>query len=290
MSRKNWLAFIGLGLTWGSSFFWIKIALEELGPFTLVAQRLLLAVLALGILALFRKSKLPLRRAQWTALILLGFSNVAIPFVLTSWGELHIDSAVASILLTTVPLMTTVIAHFYLREDRLSLTRGIGLLVGFAGVLLLIVRDAQVNLAGSLIGQGAMLGAALLYALSGVYARRNTKDISLVHQSLIPIIVADLAMWGIVPFVESPVSLPASTEVWTAILWLGLLGSGAAYLLYFYLLHAIGPTRTSMVTYTFPLTGILLGVVFLRESLDLALLIGAALVVGSLLIVNRKGE
>ncbi len=288
MSRKEWLAFIGLGLMWGSSFYWIKIALVELGPVTLVAQRLLFAAIALGLLAFYRKSKAPIERAEWGALVVLGLTNVAFPFVLTSWGELHIDSAVASITLSTVPLITTVIAYFYLRDDRLTAARAIGLLLGFAGVVVLILRDAQINLESSLFGQAALLGAAVLYSISGVYAKRRTKNISLTYQAFFPILVADIAIWAVLPFVESPLKIPASPEVWMAILWLGMLGSGAAYLLYFYLLHAIGPTRTSLVTYTFPLTGIVMGVLFLGERLDFALILGALLVVGSLLIVNRK--
>jgi drug/metabolite transporter (DMT)-like permease len=109
-----------------------------------------------------------------------------------------------------------------------------------------------------------------------------------VHQSLIPILVAEIVLWGTVPFVESPIQIPQSGLVWAAIIWLGLLGSGVAFLLYFYLLHAIGPTRSSMVTYTFPITGIAMGAIFLNESLDLGLILGAVLVVGSLLIVNRR--
>jgi drug/metabolite transporter (DMT)-like permease len=287
MKSKEWLAFIGLGLAWGSSFYWIKIALVELGPFVLVAQRLFFSTLALGILTFVRKSKLPEGRDKWRALTLLGFTNVAIPFVLTSWGELHVDSAVASILLSTVPLMTMLIAFFYLREDRLTPRKGIGLLVGFAGVVLLILRDVRVNGESSILGIGAFLGAAAFYATSGIYAKRNTKGIPLEFLALVPNAVADVALWAVIPFVESPIQLPQSGEVWTAIIWLGLLGSGVAYLLYFYLLHAIGPTRTSMVTYTFPIVGIALGVIFLQEKMDGALVLGAILVVGSVLIVNR---
>jgi len=288
MKSKEWLAFIGLGLAWGSSFYWIKIALVELGPFVLVAQRLFFSTLVLGILTFVRKSKLPEGRDKWRALAFLGFTNVAIPFVLTSWGEIHVDSGVASILLSTVPLITMLIAFFYLKEDRLTLGKGIGLLVGLAGVVLLILRDVRVNGESSILGIGAFLGAAAFYATSGIYAKRNTKGIPLEFLALVPNAVADLALWAAIPFVESPVQLPQSGEVWTAIIWLGLLGSGVAYMLYYYLLHAIGPTRTSMVTYTFPIVGITLGVIFLQEKLDSTLVLGAILVVGSLLIVNRS--
>lgn len=287
MKAREWLAFLGLGFAWGSSFFWIKIALEDLGPFTLVAWRLLFSSLALGALVYFRKSQPPRSRADWTALSVLGLTNVAVPFVLTSWGELHVDSAVAAILLSTVPLMTMLIAFFYMREDRLTLRKGIGLLVGFGGVVLLILRDSGGDGDSNFIGIAMMLGAAICYAVSGIYAKQRTKGISLGYQALVPNAIADVAIWAAVPLVESPLLWPQSGQVWTALVWLGLLGSGVAYLLYFYLLHAIGPTRTSMVTYTFPVVGVTMGVLLLNERLDAPLVVGAALVVGSLLIVNR---
>ena len=152
MKAKDWAAFLGLGFMWGSSFFWIKIGLVELGPFTLVAQRLLLAAIGLGVMVISRRSVLPKGKDEWTPLIVLGFSNVAIPFAMTAWGQVYIDSAVASILLSTTPLLTTLIVHFTMREDRVDLQRGLGLVVGFGGVIVLILRDAQINLEGSLIG------------------------------------------------------------------------------------------------------------------------------------------
>jgi len=287
LKRKDWLAFIALSLAWGSSFFWIKIAVEEVGPFTLVAWRLLFGILGLLVVVRLRRPEWPTEKKIWIALLVLGLSNTAIPFVLISWAELFIDSAVAAILNSGVPLLTMVMAHFYLSDDRLNRQRVIGLLVGFAGVIVLVQRDLSAGLDFNLIAQGAMILAVIFYAFSAVFARHNAKGVSPIVQALVPLVAADTLIWGITPIVESPLALPVLPITWVAIVWLGVIGSCIAYLLYFYLLHSVGPTRATMVTYTFPLVGVTLGVGFLNERLDLSLILGAALVIASLLIVNR---
>ena len=291
MKPKDWIAFILLGLAWGSSFLWIKIAVQEIGPFTLVALRLLFGILGLVAVVAYSRPKWPDRQHLWVAMLVLGLTNTAIPFVLISWGELHIDSAAAAILNSTVPLFTMVIAHLFLSDDRLTLPRLIGLLIGFGGVVVLLSRD--LDLASGLsnsgaLGQGAVLLAAMFYASSGVFARRNTRGLSPIVQALVPLVVADSAIWLAAPLAESPFSLPKLPLTWLAVLWLGLVGSCFAYLLYYYLIHSVGPTRTTLVTYVFPLVGVALGVIFLNELLDWHLLVGGSMVVGSIAVVNLR--
>jgi drug/metabolite transporter (DMT)-like permease len=289
LKSKDWAAFIALSLAWGSSFLWIKIALQEIGPITLVALRLLFGILGLLVVVAYSRPNLPDTRRLWIVLAVLGIINTALPFVLISWGQQFIDSAVAAILNSTVPLFTMVMAHWYLQDDRLTLQRVIGLVVGFIGVVVLLVRDLDGGTQSSLLGQAAVLLAAICYAFSSIFARRNAKGVFPIVQAFVPLLVADAVMWALVPLVESPVVYPSLPITWLAIAWLGLIGSCIAYLLYFYLLHAIGPTRTTMVTYTFPVVGVTLGVIFLNETLDINLLLGAVLVVGSIVIVNRGG-
>jgi drug/metabolite transporter (DMT)-like permease len=105
---------------------------------------------------------------------------------------------------------------------------------------------------------------------------------------MIPLISADLVMWSLAFAVESPITLPSIPITWVSVVWLGVLGTGLAFLLYFYLIHSVGPTRTTLVTYVFPLVGVILGVVFLNESLDWQLVAGAVLIIASVVIVNRK--
>jgi drug/metabolite transporter (DMT)-like permease len=288
MKPKDLLAFIGLSLAWGSSFYWIKIAVGEVGPFVLVAFRLLFGILGLAVVLFLNRPIAPIDRRTWQNLLILGITNTALPFVLISWAEQHIDSAVASILNSSVPLFTMVIAHFALTDDRMTPRRVVGLLVGFAGVVVLTVRDMGGDVRLNLLAQGAMILAVLFYAGSSVMARRNTKGIQPAVQALIPLLSAEAFITTGALLVESPIQFPTLPMTWIALIWLGLIGSCLAYLFYFYLLHSIGPTRATMVTYTFPVVGVALGVGFLGETLDVYLVTGAVLILASLLIVNRK--
>jgi drug/metabolite transporter (DMT)-like permease len=289
MKSKDWLAFLALGTIWGSSFLWIKIAVQDVGPFTLVAFRLLFGLLGLAVVAAFTRPVFPKQRKMWLTLTLIGITNNALPYVLISWGEQYIDSAVAAILNSTTPLFAMVIAHVYLRDDRLTLPRLVGILLGFSGIIILVSRDLLSGVQINLYAQLAVLLASILYAGTSVFARKTTQGVSQVPLALIPLIGADLLLWGVTPVVESPLTLPQLPITWLAIVWLGLLGTCVAFLLYYYLLHSVGPTRTTLVTYVFPLVGVILGVVFLDELLDWHLLVGSFLVVGSILIVNTRG-
>lgn len=290
MKSKEIFAFLGVSLAWGSSFFWIKIAVQEIGPFTLVATRLLLGWLGLSAYIYFRRPDWPRGRRHLGGLIVLAVVNVAAPFMLVTWGELHVESTITAVLMSSVPIFTAIFAHLFLRDDRLDLLRGAGVLVGFAGVLILLLRDLNLSASNSMLGQAAILLAALLYSGGSVFARLRMQDVSPIIQAFIPVVFADLLLWVLTPLVESPLTFPDSALAWLALLWLGIIGSGFAYVLFYYLLHKVGATRTSLVAYTFPVIGVLLGVLFLNEALDWNLLVGGSLVVGSIAIVNRRVE
>jgi drug/metabolite transporter (DMT)-like permease len=287
MKTKDTVMFIALGLVWGSSFMWIKIALEEVGPFTLVAFRLLFGALGLALVVLWRKPEIPRSKVLWLKLAAIGLFNTALPFVLISAGEQVVDSAVTSILNGTVPLFTIGLAHVFLRDDRITLPRILGLLTGFVGVVIVMSRDTgQDGIEGALVGQIAILVAALSYGGSAVFARRNLSKISPMIQAFGPLVIADLFVWGALPIFESPFQFPKEATTWIALLWLGLLGSCLANLLYFSLLHSIGPTRTSLVTYILPVVGVTLGVLFLDEILDSRLILGAGMILFGVVVVN----
>ncbi len=288
MKTKDWLAFILLGTVWGSSFLWIKIAVQEIGPILLVALRLLFGILALLVVAAYNRPQWPRRRRVWINLALLGLINNALPYALISWGEQYIDSGVAAVLNSTTPLFTMIVAHLFLTDDRMTRQRVLSLLLGFAGVVMLFSRDLFSGPRGSLLGQMAVLLASLSYAFASVFARRTTKELSLVIRALVPLLGADLLMWTLVPVFESPVTLPQLPLTWFSIVWLGVLGVAGAFLLYFYLLHSVGPTRTVLVTYIFPLVGVGLGVIFLNERLDWQLLAGTMLIIASVVMVNTR--
>jgi drug/metabolite transporter (DMT)-like permease len=285
MKTKHWFIFFFVGAIWSSSFLWIKIALQEIGPITLVAFRTLFGLI-FGIGMIFLQGvRLPRGPKNWFPLLLLGITNVAVPFFLISWGEQSIDSGVASILDATVPLFTIVIAHLALRDDKITVQKLVGLLIGFMGVVILMSKDSGVS-ASSLLGQIAVIAASACYAGSAVYARKVTENTPGILRSAIPLLSATGIMWPAIFLFERPIVIPHLTITWIALLWLGILGTGLAFILAYYLIHEIGPTRTTMVTYLFPLGGVTLGVTFLREQLSWQLVAGAILIIASLVVAN----
>ena len=287
MKTTHWLIFILLGAIWSSSFMWIKIAVQEVGPMTLVAFRASFGLL-FGIVVIFiQRVPLPLTFKEWIPLLLVGLTNVAIPFFLISWGEQSIDSAVASILNATVPLFTILIAHFLLRDDKITIPKVLGLIVGFVGIVVLMSKDIGAS-PSSVLGQIAVIVASIFYAISAIYIRKFTEDTPGILRSAGPLVSASAIMWlGALVF-ESPVKLPQLGITWLALLFMGVLGSGLAFVMAFYLIHEIGPTRMTMVTYLFPLGGVIFGATFLHERLTWQVIAGAALIIASLAIANWR--
>jgi drug/metabolite transporter (DMT)-like permease len=287
MKAKEWGIFGLLGLIWGSSFLWIKIAVAEVGPFMLVSFRLLFGLVGLLAIMLLSKRGFARDRGTWLKFLFMAVINTAIPFTLISWGETKIDSALASILNGTVPLFTIVIAHFWLHDEKISFGRMVGLIIGFIGVVVLVSRDLNPEgLHGDLIGQLAVLLAAIFYATAITFSRKHLRGQNPLIQAASTLLIADSVMWLITPAVEKPMVLPTLPITWLAIAWLGLLGTCTAYLLFFSLINAWGATRASLVTYVFPVVGLILGIIFLNEQADWRLLVGSALVIVSVLAVN----
>ena len=198
MKIRQWIMFIGLGLIWGSSFFWIKIALAEVGPFLLVAVRLGFGVIGMLAGMAIRRPKLPSSRRTWAFIALLGLTNSALPFSLVAWGAQFIDSSVVSILVSSVPVITVILSLFLLKDDPVTADKIVGVGIGFGGVLVLVWRGVQNAGEMAIWGEVAVLGAALLFGISGVIARREMKDVDPMIQvfgSLVAADAGDVGAW-----------------------------------------------------------------------------------------------
>ncbi len=284
MSAKNWLKFLFLGLVWGSSFLWIKIALREVGPLTLVMFRVFFATLGLLFFVLSAKTSF---KAKWFwKFAFVGFFNVAMPFALISWSEKSISSGMAAILNSTVPLFTILIAPIFLQDEKFTVNRVAGLLIGFSGVIFLMLNKTGGSSGSITLGIVFMLIAACSYAISGVFARKKSGDIPVEAVSFGQMAASLCFIAPAALIVEAPFKLPALPTTYVSLLWLGLLGSCISTLVWYSLLHSVGPTRTSMTTYMFPLVGVLLGAVFLSEKMDWHVLVGGALILLAIFIVN----
>jgi drug/metabolite transporter (DMT)-like permease len=289
MKLKEWAAFGLLGLIWGSSFLWIKIGVESITPMVLVTLRVSFGLLALLVVMALQRQSFPRDRATIMKFVFMGVFNTVIPFLLITWGETKINSSLASILNAATPLFVIIIAHVWLHDEKITPARLGGLLVGFAGVVVLVMQNLKPGSdQNDVWGELAVLLATVSYAVALVFSRRHLRGAKPVVQSTMILVVASALMWVIMPVADRPVVLPATPLAWIAVIWLGILGLCVAYLLYFYLNNVWGPTRASLVTYVFPVIGVVLGIVFLSEPLTWNMIAGSILVVGGIAVVNRK--
>jgi drug/metabolite transporter (DMT)-like permease len=284
-SRTLWLLFLALGFMWGSSYLFIKLAVDDFGTFTLVALRLAVGAVLLWAVVLATRQELPREPRIYGHLFVMGLVNIVIPFALITWAEQSVDSSLAAILTAPVPLFAIVIAPFFLHDEPIRVNGVVGLLVGFVGVVILTSRDLAIG-DSDLAGEIALLGAAFSYAIGAVYARRNMRGVPPLIPAVFQVSFALVVSGVIALLAERPWEAQPDLEAIFSILWLGIVGSGLAYLVVFRLFAAWGATRTTMVAYEIPVVGILLGYFVLAEPVDVRLLIGTALVVGGVALVN----
>jgi drug/metabolite transporter (DMT)-like permease len=282
---------------WGGSFFFNEIALTGVRPFTLVLGRVLIAALALNIIVLATGKRMPGSMKMWAPFLLMGLINNLIPFSLLSWGQTRISASLASILIATTPVWAVILANFLTRDERLTPNRLAGVLFGLAGVALMVGLDALGGLGEDVVAQVAVVGAAVFYALAGIYGKR--------FRGVEPIVTATGQITGtavmMVPIallVDRPWMLPfPGWDVWGALLGLGLLGTALAYVIYFRLLRTAGATNSLLVTFLVPVSAIILGTVFLGEHLNVRQVAGMGLISLGLMAIDgrllrrlRKGE
>jgi drug/metabolite transporter (DMT)-like permease len=282
-----WILFLTLGFVWGSSYLWIKIGLESLPPLTLISGRLLLGGAFLAVVVAIARQPLPRERRQYGHLLVMAVVNIVMPFILITVGEQSIDSALASILTATVPLTVIVLAPVFLPDERITLPRIAGLALGFAGVILLVAPDL-VNLSDSdLTGELMMIGAAICYGIGNVYSKRNVRGLRPMIPALFQVIFAAAIIVPMALVIEHPVSSvqPAPSAI-VAVIWLGILGSGVAYLCYFTILAHWGATRTSMVAYLLPVVGIALGAAVMQDPVTVNRIVGTGLIIAGIALVN----
>jgi drug/metabolite transporter (DMT)-like permease len=297
---RAWGAFVLLSAIWGTSFLFIKLALDDLDPFTLVAIRTGIGVTGLWTIIALTRRRLPRDPRTLLGLLFVGITDSAVPFTLITWGEQSIASGVAGILSATTPLFTLIIAHFALAHERVTPLRLAGLGLGFAGVVLTFGDDLLAALAqmrqgaglsvafGSVQGQLAVVAAAACYAIAAVFVRRNMRHLEPLvlaggSQSASFLLVATSAfLW------ETPLASQVGARTWFAVGWLGLLGTCVGYILFYFILGQWGATRASLVTYVLPAIAFALGVVVLDEAATWLLFAGGLLIIAGIAIINSK--
>jgi drug/metabolite transporter (DMT)-like permease len=293
MNNKDWVSFWLVGLIWGTSFVWIKIAVNDVSPIMLVAFRTLFGSIAVGsIVALNKQAQVSWNviRKRLFDVFIMGTFNIALPWILISWAGQFIDSGTSAILNGTMPLFTILLSSIIIKDDRITLPKLGGLVIGFIGIVILMAPSIQGKWSNDLLGQAAILLATISYASATVFARKKFQGLPAQMLALLQLSTGTIIIWLIVLFTEKPIIFPQLPLTWFALIWLGLLGSCIAFIIYFSLLKKIGPTRVSMVTYIPPLVGMILGVAFLKEQFYWQSLLGALLILSGIAIVNLKQE
>jgi len=279
------MAFWLLGLIWGSSYLWIKIAVSEIGPFKVVGISYMFALIGLIPLVLGTGQRLPRDRNTILSYLFLAVFNGALPSLLISWAETQITSGLAAILNGTVPLFTLIVASTWFHNERITVPRMFGLFTGMVGVIVLTGRDAMAGFQGNVMAQIAILISAICYAVSINFSRKYLSNAPAIVQAASMVLLTDVLVWFATPAMER-LYLPTATATWFSLAWLGLVNSGFGYVLYFHLIRSWGATRASLVNYFFPVIGLMVGIIFLREAVDSQLLVGAILIIAGIVVVT----
>jgi drug/metabolite transporter (DMT)-like permease len=274
MSTTDWLLMLVLSVLWAGSFYFAKIAVLEIPPLTLALGRVAIAAAALAIFARAIGEPFPRSAKTWSLLAVMAIFNNVLPFTLLFWGQIHISIGLASILNATSPLFGVLVAHVMTRDDKLSVGRVVGLVAGFAGVVVLLGPDMLGDLGANILAELACLAAAASYAFGAVFSRR-VPGVRPVMMATGQLIMSTIVLLPIVFLFDRPDTfLTASrTAIW-AMVSLALLSSALAYLIYFRLIARAGATNALIVTFLLPVGAILLGVLLLNEIVEARQLAG----------------
>jgi len=265
LSATDWLLLVFLSILWGGSFFFAKIAVDEMPPLTLALGRVGIAAALLAVLA-GRAGLISLARA-WPAFAVLGLLNNVIPFTLIFWGQTHIPSGLASIFNATTPIFTALIAHFATRDEKLDAAKLVGVTTGFVGVMAMLGPEVLGDIGGGLWAQLACLVAAVSYAVAGIWGRRLA-HLPAVTVAAGQLIAASVMLAPLAMLVDRPwrLAMPSPAAL-AALLALAVLSTALAYVIYFRILARAGATNLLLVTFLIPVSAILLGTAVLGERL-----------------------
>jgi len=280
MTAAEWAMLIVLSILWGGSFFFVEIAIRELPTFTVVVSRVVLASIILIIVMRFMGLKMPRDPMIWLAFGLMGAMNNVIPFCLIAWGQIHIASGIASILNATTPLFTVVVANFMTSDEKMTIAKMIGVILGLIGVVIMVGADVLSDVGFNLIAQVAVLVAALSYAFAGIFGRRfKHMNVSPVATATGQVTASSLMLIPVMLFVDQPwtLAMPSFSAI-GALVAVAALSTALAYILYFRILATAGATNLLLVTFLIPVSAIVLGVFILGETLEAKHYIGIVLI------------
>ena len=282
------LLLLGLATVWGGSFFFAEIALREVPPLTVALHRIFWAVPALFVVVLWQGIEIPRSIKAWLCYLVMGALNNAIPFSLIFWGQVTIESGLASILNGTTAVFGAVVAGIFLVDEPLTARKIAGALFGIFGVAVIMGLDALTNFDLRNLAQLAILGAALSYAFAGVWGKRFLSGFPPIMNAFGMLVGSTILMIPVAFHSEGMPNLVLSTEVWASLLAVSLLSTAVAYLLYFEILVRAGSANLMLVTLLIPPIAVGLSFTFLGERLGSEAWLGFGLIAVGLVVTDGR--
>ncbi len=284
----HWSLLGFLSIAWGFAFYLIAVALGSFGPLTLVAIRLLVGTLTLYLLMRWQGFRLPPPGRWWPRFTLLAITGNALPFTLIAWAETRISSAQVGLLMALMPISTMALSHYFVPGDAFTRSKLIGVVLGFAGVAVLVGGDLVGGYdTAALVAQGAVLIATLSYAINSVYTKR-VPAINVLVMAVGALLVASLIILPLALYLETPDFRSAAPTDALAALALGVVSTGLATWAYFRVISDCGPSFLSLINYIIPAIAFAAGVFFLGESASAAQFVGLAVVLLGIGLTQRR--
>lgn len=287
MSLQIFAWILLLAALWGPSFLFIKVAVVDIPPLTLVVGRVGIAAILLYFVLRLQGRNLPKLGRAWKHFAVMALFQNALPFALFNWGEQHIDSALAAILNGSTPLFTILLAHLFIEDDRLNLDKLLGVMVGFVGLLLLIGPSLFEGFQVTTWGLIGVTFASVSYGIAIVYSRLHLRGLPPLVAPTAQLSLATLYMLPLSLLIEQPYNLPVPS--WAALgslLALAVFGTALAFVIYYYVIERTSASNISMVTYLVPMFGVALGVMILNEQLGWNAYAGCAFILLGVMVVN----
>ena len=277
-----------LALIWASAFFNIKIATESFGPITIAFLRVFFGSIPVLLLCFYKKIKIEAFSKDWYWFALIGFVNLVLPFFLIAYGVKSVQSNLAAILMSTTPLSSTVLGHFYTKNEKFNLVKTFGILIGFSGIVYLFSDNILIN-DNNFISALLILLGSTFYVVGGVLTLKiSKKKNENVTGSIL--VWAVLILIPFVCFIEKPWSSVPSIESTVSVVYLGMVSTGIAWLLRFKILKDNGLIFQSQVSYLIPIFGIILSYIFLDELTTDKVLVSLIAVLVGLYFVKKSGN
>lgn len=272
------LMMLALALVWGGTFFFAEIALEQVPPLTITLIRVALATPFLLVVVWRKSIALPRSLRVWAAYFVMGALNNAIPFSLIFWGQTQIESGLAAILNGTTAMFGAVVAAMVFRDEPMTVNKLLGAVLGLGGVAYIMGFDALAGLDPTSLAQLAVLAATVSYACAGAWGRATLGGQSPMMNALGMLIGSTVIMVPIVLWVDGVPTFEYSIDVWAALLGLSVMSTALAYVLYFAVLARAGASNLLLVTLLIPPFAIMLGALFLGETMPSAAWVGFAII------------